>query len=183
MEATEKRIVELCKLGSQEGYELLFLKYRHFIYGVCLHYVRSKDDALDLTQEVFIKLYRNFHRFDATRPLAPWVKRIAVNTCLSYAGSRTPQLMPTEDLAATIIDTARPSDNLELLATNVALEQAVRELPKQERMALVLRHAEQMSYAEISNAMGCPEGTIKTYIFRARNLLRAKLKVAGILEG
>lgn len=183
METAEKKIVKLCKQGSKEGYELLFLKYRHFIYGVCFQYVGSREDALDLTQEVFIKLYKNFHHFDDTRPLLPWVKRIAVNTCLNHVGNKPLELLPTEDLAATVSDPSNPGENIELEATSDALKKAVQELPQQERMALVLRHSQQMSYAEIGHAMGCPEGTIKTYIFRARNLLRAKLKTAGILEG
>lgn len=182
MKASEKTVIRLCKQGSKEGYELLFKAYRVFIYTVCLHYVGSKEDALDLTQEVFIKLYRNFDRFDESQPLLPWVKRIAVNTCLNHSrGTKT--VMLKDDVAVSIADRKSPEDQVLFQSTKSELERALRELPDNERMALVLRHVQGLSYADISEAMRCPLGTVKTYIFRGRNLLREKLRTADILEG
>jgi RNA polymerase sigma-70 factor (ECF subfamily) len=182
LEVSERKIVQLCKNGSKEGYELLFHKYRHFIYSVCINYVGSKEDAFDLTQEVFIKLYRNFSKFDDSRPLLPWVKRITVNTCLNHTrGSKEPMRM--DDLAVTASDRHTPEETVELQATRAELQRAMSELPYRERMAVILRHVQGLSYAAIGETMGCPLGTVKTYIFRGRNILRDKLRIAGILEG
>lgn len=181
MEANEQKIIKLCKQGSKEGYELLFNKYRRFIYSVCLHYVGSKEDALDLTQEVFIKLYRNLATFDESRPLSHWIKRIAVNTCFNYS-RRPADYILKEDIAAGLCSHDTPEDQAVFQSTKNEVQRAIANLPDNERMALVLRHVQGFSYQDIGDTMGCPLGTVKTYIFRGRNLLREKLKAAGIWE-
>lgn len=181
MEANEQKIIKLCKQGSKEGYELLFNKYRRFIYSVCLHYVGSKEDALDLTQEVFIKIYRSLATFDESRPLMPWIKRISVNTCFNY--SRVPtEFILKEDVAAGLADHNTPEEQVVFQSTKAEVQRAIKDLPDNERMALVLRHVQGLSYGDIGETMECPLGTVKTYIFRGRNLLREKLKAAGIWE-
>ena len=181
MEVNEQKIIRLCKQDRKEGFELLFNKYRRFIYDVCLHYVGSKEDALDLTQEVFIKLYRNMALFDESRPLLPWIKRIAVNTCFNY--SRRPRdFILKEDAAASLTDHETPEEQVVFQSTKAEIQLAIKGLPDNERMALVLRHVQGLNYGDIGEAMGCPLGTVKTYIFRGRNLLREKLKAAGIWE-
>lgn len=181
MEVNEQRIIKLCKQGSKEGYELLFNKYRRFIYSVCWHYVGSKEDALDLTQEVFIKLYRNMATFDESRPLLPWIKRIAVNTCFNYSRGPTDFILK-EDAAASLTNHDTPEDQVVFQSTKHEVQLAIKGLPDNERMALVLRHVQGLNYGDIGEVMGCPLGTVKTYIFRGRNLLREKLKAAGIWE-
>jgi RNA polymerase sigma factor (sigma-70 family) len=84
LEASEKKIIKLCKQSRREGFELLFKKFENYIYKICYSYTYSKEDALDIMQEAFLKIYKSFESFDGKKALSPWVKRITVNTCLNY---------------------------------------------------------------------------------------------------
>ncbi len=84
MEASEKKIIKLCKENRREGFELLFKRFENYIYKICKSFTYSKEDALDIMQEVFLKIYKSFESFDAKKSLSPWVKRITVNTCINY---------------------------------------------------------------------------------------------------
>ena len=84
MSVADNELVRLCKKNRREGYELLFKKYQRYIYSICFGFTGVKEDALDLTQEVYFKLYRSMAGFEQGRPLLPWIKRITTNTCLNF---------------------------------------------------------------------------------------------------
>lgn len=185
---SEEKLIKLCKAKNREGYNLLFEKYEKYIYKICYHYTASREDALDLLQEVYIKIFKAFDRFNEKQPLLPWIKRITINTCLSFIRIKREQTLslssPIDGGENTVEDLVASSINVEdevgFTDTKRALEEMIKELPKDLRMVLILRHMEDMSYDEISKAMACPVGTVKTHLFRGRKILKDKLQSAGI---
>lgn len=188
MEVADKKIVQLCKSGKRDGYDLLVQKYERLIYGICCRYAASREDALDIMQEVYIKLFSSIERFNDERPLSPYVKKVTVNTCLNFLrskGRRKEILDPDED--EKLIEEAAASgesveDEISYKDTRKVLEDAIKSLPEEMRMAVILRHVQNMSYDEVARTMGCPVGTVKTYIFRGRRLLKDKLLKMGVWE-
>ncbi len=179
MRVSDQEMVRLCKKNRTEGYELLFSSYQRYIYSVCYGYAGDKEDALDLTQEVYLKIYRAMQSFDEGKPLQPWIKRITVNTCINHAQRKRPL---TEELteSSQIDRSDTPEETAIRQSDTTTLQQALSGLPDRERMAIILRHMNGMSYAEIAGVMNCPLGTVRTYIHRARNMLRDILRHSGI---
>ncbi len=143
-------------------------------------------------QEVYIKIFRNIHGFDETRPFLPWLKKIAINTCLNYKrdNKKLPQLSldleTGEDGSSTLLDCIAAADDTEETAvfheTQEIIIKSLQELPDNYRLPLTLRYLEKMSYEEIAAALKQPLGTVKNSVFRARNILKKSLQSHGILE-
>jgi RNA polymerase sigma-70 factor, ECF subfamily len=188
VESDDAKIISLCKRNIREGFDALYNKYYRYVYTLCYRSSFCREDAADLMQEVFIKVYRNMDSFKENSPLLPWIKKITVNTCINHR-SRSQQdkasldsdSFPPAALAdcKTDIDPQKVSESAELLTS---IEKAVSILPPYERTAVILRHFENKAYDEIATIMDCPIGTITTYIFRGRRLLREILKDEGIWE-
>lgn len=186
LEVADKRIVNLCKSGKREGYNLLIEKYQKPIYSICFRYAVFHEDALDIMQEVYIKLFNSVNRFDEEKPLSPYIKKVTVNTCLNFLrdrNKRTAILKPEQDRKA-IEEIASSNESVEdevsFKYTREVLEDAIRSLPGEMKMAVILRHVENMSYDDIARTMDCPVGTVKTYLFRGRKMLKDKLLKMGV---
>lgn len=190
LEYQDKKLIGLCKKGKREGYELLFEKYKNYIYKICYHYSVSREDALDLMQEIYIKLYRSIDGFDENKPLLPWIKRITVNTCLNFVRDRKDSTVSfntsIDDNDTTVEDLLASTENVEdevdFMDTKKLIEDSIKLLPGEMKMAVILKYINRLSYDDISKLMGCPMGTVKTYIFRGRKILKEKLKAAGVWE-
>lgn len=192
MEVPDKKIINLCKKNNREGFELLFKKYERYIYSICYSYTYSQQDALDLVQEIFLRIYRGFAKVNDKKPLFPWIKRIAVNTCINYKRdnrNRASELSihaTIDDGKATledmVYDNGLTENEVMFMDTKKVLEESIRELPNEVKMAVLLRHIKGLSYNEISELMECPVGTVKTYIYRGRKLLKDSLVKKGVWE-
>lgn len=189
METPDKKLLQLCRDKKRDGYSLLFQKYQKFIYKICYHYTVSREDALDLVQEVYIKVFKSIDRFDDTQSILPWIKKITVNTCLNFIRSSKNKTISldtpigdessVEDLIASSVSV---EDQVTFKDTKRELEELIRGLPEEMRMAVILRHVQGMHYDEIARTMSCPVGTVKTYIFRGRKILKDKLQSEGLWE-
>lgn len=192
MEVLDEKIIKLCKKNKREGFELLFKKYERYIYSICYSYTYSQQDALDLVQEIFIRIYRNFERVDERKPISPWIKKIAVNTCINFkrdnknkASELSINLSTDENdgtLEDAVPDSGLTEDKVVYLDTKKTLEESIKELPEEVKMAVLLRHIKGLSYNEISELMSCPIGTVKTYLFRGKKLLKDILVKKGVWE-
>ena len=186
----DQTIVRLCQKNRREGFDLLFDRYRRYIYTICFRSTRNEQDALDLTQEVLWRIVRSIGRFDPKKPLTPWIRRISVNVCINHA--RAPDReQPTnfQDAENGIPEVADedpdrlPEQHHQRLELRERISEALATLPGPERTALILRHMEDRSYQEIAKMMEAPEGSVKTWIFRGRRLLKKKfedMKIWGV---
>jgi RNA polymerase sigma-70 factor (ECF subfamily) len=165
-------LVALAKRGDRTAFGRLLRRHQRRVYALGLRWLRNADDADDLVQETFVRVWQSIARFDETRPFAPWVVTIAVNRAKTkLAGRRL-----TEEVDETIAwEGPSPLENAEtaFLARNV--RGAVAGLPEDQRVVLHLRAVEGLSYAEIASALEIPVGTVMSRLGRAREALRKRL--------
>ena len=183
-ETTDAQLVRRVQKGDKGAFDLLVLKYQHKIVNLVMRYVRDPDQALDITQEAFLKAYRALPRFRGDAAFYTWMYRIAVNTAKNYLAAQRRRPMDVEldlqdpeqyELHATLKETDTPEGvtlSNELYET---VERAIAALPEDLRTAIVLRELDGMSYEEIAQTMECPVGTVRSRIFRARDAISKKI--------
>ncbi len=177
---SDQLLVERARRGDRGAFDLLVLKYQQKILKLIMRYVRDQTEALDVSQEAFVKAYRALPAFRGESAFYTWLYRIAINTAKNHLVSM--QRKPVEyELDAQESDSAersphlREEDSPEGLAMQEelrqAIERALAELPEELRTAILLREIEGLSYEEIAVAMDCPVGTVRSRIFRARETI------------
>lgn len=181
MEISDKKLVTLCQNNTREGFELLYSKYQSYIYRFCYYYTHSKEDALDLLQEVYIKIYKSISSFEKDKPLSPWIKKITINTCHNYARDNKLTTIPL-DPSSSYSSEDNVEEKIAYETTKELLQASIRQLPHEIKSVVILRHVENMSYQEISKYLSIPIGTVKTHLFRGRRILKDQLKKQGVWE-
>lgn len=188
-------LIRRCKNNEKDAFVQLLSRYEAYLYRICYSFTRNKEDSLDMMQEVYIKLFRALQGFDETRPLLPWLKKIAVNTMINHTKKNTGREVSLEggweqkgknDGATSPEDyLSAPEVTEELVLSgdmSNAVDNLIAGLPEHYRMALTLRYHEEMSYEQIAATLDQPLGTVKNSIFRARSQLRKKMLACGLLE-
>jgi len=183
-ESTDKELVKRVQKGDKGAFDLLVLKYEHKIVNLVMRYVRDPEQALDITQEAFIKAYRALPRFRGDSAFYTWMYRIAVNTAKNYLAAQRRRPMDVEldmqdpeqyGLHAKLKDTDDPEGVNLSRELQETLERAIEALPDDLRTAIILRELDGMSYEEIAQTMDCPVGTVRSRIFRARDAIGKKV--------
>jgi len=172
-------LVRHCLRGQAEAIRALVDRFQAEVYGLSLRLLGHRHDAEDVTQEVFLRVFRSLRRWDSSRPLRPWIMGIAVNRCRTWMGQRArrPELADylQETAAGPVAD-----DSAELLAE---IRAAVGALRPDYRTVFVLFHEHGQPYDAIATALGRPVGTIKTWLHRARMEVFECLKRRGMVAG
>jgi len=177
---SDQTIVKHCQAGRSDGFARLLLANQERVYRRAYSFLHHREDALDITQEVFVRTISAIRSFDPGRPVWPWLRRITTNLCLNHLRDR-PALLSLE-LAKGQPDRTAGSDPAEAALAHWDWQQvasAMARLPPLYRMALVLRHQEQLTYEEVARAMDLPLGTVKTYLFRGRQALKELTEERG----
>ncbi|HYP53776.1 MAG TPA: sigma-70 family RNA polymerase sigma factor [Pyrinomonadaceae bacterium] len=175
--------------GRESGFEELVRRYQRPIVAYVYRMVGDYDSALDLTQEVFIKVYGSLARYRPEYKFSTWIYRIAHNAAIDHLRrqgvARTEELEHISDETGTFekplaFSGPTPEQESERAERRAEIEEVVQALPPSYRELIVLRHALDMSYDEIAEVTGLPLGTVKNRIFRARESMRARLVERGI---
>jgi len=168
-------IVQSILGGERELYRLLVEKYKKQVNALGMSFLRNSADAADFAQEVFFKAYHNLAQFQAKARFSTWIYRIAYNTALNVTERKKEYLSLAEDdnIQASNLT---PEEESIRQAVCEAVRQAVSELPEKYRVCIDLYFFYECSYDEIEVITGEPVGTIKSHIFRAKKILREKLK-------
>lgn len=181
----DEELVRRVQRGDVAAFDLLVRKYQHRIAALIGRYVSDWSEVQDVAQETFIRAYRAIGNFRGDAQFYTWLHRIAVNTAKNHlvAHNRRP---PTDDIDiedAEQFDSGirlRDSDTPERELMRQQLEQtvvrAVEALPEELRVAINLREVDGLSYEEIAERMGCPIGTVRSRIFRARDAIDRELR-------
>jgi RNA polymerase sigma-70 factor (ECF subfamily) len=177
---TERDLVESAANGSREAFDTLVDRHYQGVYAHAYRILRNADDAADATQTAFVKAHRSLKEFDSCRPLRPWLYRIVGNVCIDIARGRRHAHEDLDQHAYMLEGGENPEDVAEQSELQRLISRAILQLPERYRRILVLRHYEQMDVEEIAKVLGAPEGTIKSWLFRARALLRRELE--AVLE-
>lgn len=158
---------------------VLVERYRGLVFGLCYRILAQREDAEDMTQETFLRVFKSLNCWDSNRDFKPWLLAIAGNRCRSFLASKAKRPAPRE----LVQDFADPTPGLETshhLTEEVA--RAVDLLREEHRQAFLLFHEQELNYAEIGAALDCPVGTVKTWIHRARRELARELSERGVIE-
>jgi RNA polymerase sigma-70 factor, ECF subfamily len=187
----DAQLVRQVQLGDQRAFEMLVVKYRRRIERLIARMVRDVDLVEDLAQETFIKAYRALPNFRGDSSFYTWLYRIAVNTAkkalmqmhrdptvsesaLAKGGDDDDDARPTVD--QNLADGETPESALASRQIADTVNRAIESLSDDLRQAIVLREIEGMSYEDIAQLMGCPIGTVRSRIFRARDTISQKLR-------
>ena len=181
MEPSDADLVQRCLQGDNSGFDLLVKKYQRQVRSLCYRMVGNADDAADAAQESFVKAYHALEKFRRDAEFLTWLFRIANNTCIDLLRKRTKRQADSLDEPAAEINPlpsadASPEQAVLRDETDRLVHEAVLRLPEKYRAALVMFHFNSMSIKEISEALGRPEGTVKSDLHIAREMLRRKLE-------
>ena len=171
----EPELIRRAQAGDRGALGILVRSYQRRVYALGIRFFRNSDDAEDLVQETFIRAWHALDRFDPERPFAPWLMRIASNRALTEIATR--KRRGNEELDESISWSGPGADDdLERQQLQQDVERAVADLPADQRMILLLRATEGLSYREIAENMDIPIGTVMSRLARARETMRKKVK-------
>lgn len=182
----DQQLVERAQRGDKHAFELLVIKYQRRLQRLISRFVRDAAEAEDVTQEAFIKAYRALPGFRGDSAFYTWLYRIGINTAKNYLvalGRRAPtssqyNFGEDEDFeeVSLLQDVSTPENELMSKQVVEVVNSSLSQLPDDLRTALTLREIEGLSYEEISEVMSCPIGTVRSRIFRAREIIATNLR-------
>ena len=182
----DQLLVERVQAGDRRAFDVLVSKYQRRLMRLVLRLVHDPAEAEDVVQETFIKAYRALRHFRGDAAFYTWLYRIGINTAKNYLvtqNRRTPTSSETDaeqaesfDDGNKLRDNNTPESVLASKQIAATVNAAMDVLPIELRTAIVLREIEGLSYEEISEIMACPIGTVRSRIFRAREVIAEKLK-------
>ncbi len=167
--------------GKEAAFEMLVYRYEKKLYTLCYHYMGSQEDTLDITQEIFLRVYRYLPKFRFEAAFSTWVYRLAINTCLDFIRKQKKVvLFPLEDSSFKQEEIKesftsawnQPEKELERVELGQAVRACLASLPEEQRAPLALKEFQEMSYAEISLILKIPLGTVRSRINRGRHKLK-----------
>jgi len=182
----EEQLIEKVLAGDGNAFRGLVEAYQSRIYNIIYGMVHNRDDALELTQDSFIKAYRAINNFRGDSAFYTWLYRIGVNTAKNHLMSlgRRPKAMnevEIEDIenfdeASDLRSYETPESSMMTKEIAQTVNETIEHLPEELRSAITLREMDGLSYEEIAEIMDCPIGTVRSRIFRARESIAEKLK-------
>ena len=176
----EKSLVERCRQGEDEAWRELVDLFGQKIYSVAYHFTLKREDAEELAQEIFLKIFENLHRFDGGFPLAAWIVSLSRNLCIDRYRRRKREKsfrFVTDDAVSPMLTSSDDpaADALKKERTKI-LFSALAEIPEDLAEILVLRDLDGLAYEEIGRALALPDGTVKSRLFRARTEVAKKVR-------
>ncbi len=176
---TDGELIQTAIRGREDGFEELVRRYQRPITGYVYRMLNNYDASLDVTQEVFIKVYNSLERYSSEYKFSTWLYRIAHNAAIDYMrrNSVNQQSLETENADGTYqlqIESPQPNPEQERERSEwrKEIETVVKCLPQVYRELILLRHAQDLSYDEIAEITNLPLGTVKNRLFRAREMMR-----------
>ncbi len=174
--------------GKQRAYDVLIKKYRGSVYNLVHRMIENRQEAEDIVQETFIKAFNALKTFNEEFAFSTWLFKIATNNCIDTLRKRklqtysidTPVQTKDGEVSRDVADEIYSPEQFTISgeSTSIILE-SVESLPNKYQLVINMRHKEDRSYEEISELLKIPIGTVKARIFRAREILKRKLKERG----
>jgi len=187
MELDDTDLILQAQKGNENAFEELVYRYDRSVLSIALKYTLDEDDAKDLYQEVFIRVYRGLKNFRFESEFSTWIYRITTNVCLSYKSRSKDHLRVSIDedyddeekefsIAQELIyDGSSPEEMTSGADIREIVDEAVESLSPKQKMTFILKHYEGYKIREIAEMLNCKEGTVKKYLFEAIKNLRKKL--------
>jgi RNA polymerase sigma-70 factor (ECF subfamily) len=182
---TDQQLVDRVLGGDKQAFNLLVLRYQHRVAALIARFVSDPHEVEDVTQDAFIKAYRALKLFRGESAFYTWLYRIAVNTAKNHlvARNRRPPAVDvdvddseTNEIAVPLQELDTPEACLTTEKLRQAINEAIDELPEELKTAFTLREFSGLSYEDITEVMGCPVGTVRSRIFRAREAIDKRIR-------
>lgn len=180
--------IELVKrvlAGESKAFREIISGYQRLVNHIVYRMVPNERDREDICQDVFVRVYQNLSRFRGESRLSTWIGRIAANRCIDFLQARKLNIAPNpiED-SDSLADESRATPETASAHQNLAeiLKREIDNIPHPYRTVLTLYHLDDLSYEEIGSVLDMPEGTVKSYLFRARKKLRERLSSRYSIE-
>lgn len=172
----ERQWIEEVLSGNKQAYAQIINKYKNPLYATILRMTGNQQDAADLVQEAFIKIYRQLEKFDGKGSFSSWLYRVAINHCMDEFRKKSYKIKQVEINEADLLDAHHPEVIFLKKEKNRQLEKLISGLPEDERMILLLRYVNEQSYKEISEFMDLSLATVRNKLHRAKKKLREMIK-------
>lgn len=180
MNLEETEMISRCQRGDQEALKEIFDKYNKKVYRIAYGVVRQREEALDIVQEVFIKLFHSIKNFKGKSHFYTYLYRMVMNTAIDHARKTGKQIISSLDQEGSF----QPFDDLEKGPERILLQKELEErvklamdkLPAEQRAALIFRDVEGLSYQEMAETMGCSIGTVMSRLHYGRKRMQELLK-------
>jgi RNA polymerase sigma-70 factor (ECF subfamily) len=167
---SEKEILRLVQRGDKEAYQAIVVRYMRPAYSIALGFLHNQQDALDVSQDAFIRAYRKLRLFDTEKPFFPWFYRLLKNLCLDQIKKvKRRNEVPLEEVAFY-------SDRVRNKELREDLWFGIERLPLEQREVILLRYFRQLSYKEIGELMDIPIGTVMSSLYYAKKRLKEVLE-------
>ena len=169
-EVEDRDLVNRARNGDVEPYNLLVSRWERRVYNYVLKLVGDREDALDLSQEIFLKAYQSLRKLEEAARFAPWLFRIAHNEAFSLLRRRRPE--------TDVVDQPPPSapgSRMLPVETSLAVASAMKRLSEQQREAVVLKIYQGFKFEEMAQILGCPVSTVKSRVYTALDVLKQTL--------
>ncbi|MEA3328499.1 MAG: sigma-70 family RNA polymerase sigma factor [Candidatus Omnitrophota bacterium] len=170
----DAKLIEMFISGNQRGFEMLVKKHQNRVNNIVYSLTGSIDSADDISQEVFIKIYKNLSSFRKKAKFSTWLYRITVNTVYTYL-KKQKRYIPLDLGRIPDVSGNIASNGLGCREKQRLLKRAIEQLPFNYRSVVILKDIEGLSYKNIAKSLGCRIGTVESRLFRARRLLKKML--------
>ena len=177
-----RQLIAKAQEGDRRAFGEIVTHYQRLVYNLAFRMCRDRSEAWDMAQEAFLRVFRNFGKYDPQRPFRPWLIRVATNVCLNWIRDKRPSMPTVSDVShpeggpLQAVDDADPAAEAGGRDAAEVIRSAVAGLPPSYRVVVTLRYLEEMSYEEIANVLDLPLGTVKNRLFRSREMLKETLR-------
>ena len=176
----EKDLVARCREGNDDAWRELVDRFGPRIYAIAYHFTMKREDAEELSQEIFLKVFENLHRYDGGFPLVAWVLSVSRNLCIDRyrrkKREKSFRFVSDEAVASLLKSDDDPASAALKKERTKLLFSALSEIPEDLAEILVLRDLNGLAYEEIGKALDLPDGTVKSRLFRARAEVARKIR-------
>jgi RNA polymerase sigma-70 factor (ECF subfamily) len=184
LDANDQEVIAACRRGEPEAFALLFEANKDRVYSIALRFSGDGAAAMDISQEVFLKLLSHIQDFRGEASFDSWLYRMAVNACLDYQ-RRGRKWLPALDEVLNAVRASGETVLQKLLRAEVreSVQQVVHKLPPDLRIVVILRYTEGLSYEDIAEILCCPQGTVASRLNRAHKVLERRLSHLRGVQG
>lgn len=172
----DTKLIELCIKGDRKAFETLLIQYEKPVFNAAYRMLNNRNDASDVTQTVFLKVYENFGSFDPSRRFFSWIYRITLNESINWLNKQN----GLEPLQQDTADKGKsPEQEVDSAQRSAAVQAALMTITTEYRTVIVMKHFLGCSYVEISEILDIPEKKVKSRLYTARQLLKDALTPTG----
>lgn len=181
LELTDYELITRCLQGDQDSFAELVRRYKKLIYSVVSYYIKDSEEVNDVSQEVFLKIYRALRRYNPQYKFSTWSVIIAKNMCLDFIRRKKAPLESIDEYEGMCRDNDTPETAYICSERSMEVRSLINKLPEKYRTLIVMYHQKGMSYKEMADRLNEPMSIIKNRLYRARLSLRDSVLEAGVV--